>query len=114
MNRKARIEEEVERTLDLLRKKEEPEADPFFYTRLQSRIDGLEREGRKRHRLSGLIDSRHLRPTVVVAIVVINVLSGIMLFHGDTRQSQCRVEYLQAFAEEYSLYQNDYEQLFSN
>ena len=114
MKKKARIEEEVEKTLQCFETTEKVEPNPFFYTRLQAKIRSIE-EKKESSKKSGL--SLALRPALLLCLVVINLLSAVLVFRESDSQADIREYYLTTFAEEYALKQdeqNEYDLFLSN
>lgn len=98
------IEEEVMKTLDSLDDVQDIEVNPYFYTRLQAKIQEVERQ--KARSPGRLFGSAQLRLAGIIALVVINIVSFVSLFQIDERQAS-----VSAFADEYGLTQ-DYSDLF--
>ncbi len=109
MNRNNPIEAEVEKTLGLLQRRIEIEDDPYFYARLKHRIDNLNRKKLSRFPLSVLLEAKYLRPAAVTVVFLVNIFSGVILFSGGTDGYLNREQYLEVFAEEFSLFENSSE-----
>lgn len=99
---KDRIEEEVLRTLESLDTIKDIDAGPYFYTRLQARLESSEKVPESwltRH----LLGSR-LAPALLATVVVINVFTAVMVLQdGSDGQAELRDEYVEAVADEYLL-----------
>jgi hypothetical protein len=93
------IEQEIQKTLDLLASTPQVRPRPFFYTRLKARMEGAPKSVR------GLLH-RQLRGAIlaVVAIALLVALNAYSLLklaaHGNDSQSQ---EAAASFAQDYSL-----------
>ncbi len=113
MNRKKRIEQEVRKTLQCLDEMENIEANPFFYTRLQAKMQGLEaQQGRSARKIFSMA---HLRFALLVVLVVINVVSmTVVLKTSQSESSDDRQTNITAFADEYALTQSDTNLFMSN
>lgn len=103
MTKNENIEQEIERTLLCFDEAERLKADPFFYTRLQTRIKDLEE--RKGFSLQGLLNVKVLRPALLTLVIVMNIVTTFVVFQKVDRQTDYRDQYLTSFAEEYSLNQ---------
>ena len=98
------IKREVEETLSSLGKTEKIECSPFFYTRLIGNIESIE----QKHKVfeSDLI--KLLRPTLLIFIIILNMVTGIYFFNYTTEQSQERSQYIESLSEEFSIQQTNY------
>jgi hypothetical protein len=107
MDKKTRIAEEVEKTLQCFEDFEKIEPNPFFLTRLKARIRSF--EGEKERVSHSEWSIRGLRPALLCLLVVINIFSAILVFQGKDSQTETdtRSQSIAAFAEEYSLNQQD-------
>ena len=101
MNKRERIEQEIEKTLECFDRAEHLKVDPYFYTRLQARIKDIEK--RKRFSWQEMLSVKALRPILLTAIVVLNIFTAMMVFQGTDRRTDTREQCLTDFAEEYSL-----------
>ncbi|MCK5148990.1 hypothetical protein KAR48_19700 [bacterium] len=98
MLRKKHVENEVERTMELLGEDAPLKADAFFFTRLQARI----REEEAAHHF--LVPSlwQRWRPMVLAALVGVNIITAALwLVSGSTNSA--REQGLNALAEDYAL-----------
>ena len=114
MERKKRIEEEVDKTLESFDTFERIEPSPFFTTRLQARIKEFEQ--RQERTLSSWFRPSRLRPALIAVLLVLNLLSAvtvIRLFQASRMMTSDREQYLAAVVEEYGLDQNTYYLPFS-
>ena len=107
MKKQTRIEEEVEKTLACFESFEPVEPNPFFSTQLRARIREFEEQkalARQPRWSPGV-----LRPALLSIFLVLNVVSAVYLFQGQTQSADSRSQYLAAFSEDYALVQDDYD-----
>lgn len=97
MNKKDKINQEVEKTLHLFDDSPSVKADAYFYTRLKVRMDA---ESDKKQQLFGLDIINILRPVLLTGIVTINIITFLFIMRANepTREIQ-----IQSFAESYGL-----------
>ena len=95
-----RIEHHVMKTLRSLDALEDIDAHPFLQTRLQAQI--REYEANKENSTLLRLRQRDLRPALLVALLLFNILSVIFTMYY---QSELRASSLSTFAEEYALTQ---------
>ena len=100
------IEQEIEKTLDSLNKTEKIECSPFFYTRLMGNIETLEKKQKHKVFESDLISI--LKPTLLIFIIILNIVTGIYLLNYTIEQSQDRSQYIKSLSEEFSIQQSNY------
>jgi hypothetical protein len=107
MDKKERIEEEVQKTLQCFEDFEKIEPNPFFLTRLKARIRSLEAE--QAHTLLPGRRVWFLHPAVLSLLIVANLFSAILVLRGSAThmETDTRSQYIAAFAEEYLLNQED-------
>jgi hypothetical protein len=110
--RKARIEKEVEKTLQQLDRFEKLENDPFFYTRLQAKLKGM--QDRPILSVTESFVSRYLRSAFLVLLFVLNLVSAMVVFHNHNSQSDSQITNISSFADEYSLNDKSYDNYFTN
>ena len=108
-NRQKHIEQEVNKTLQYLENEEYLKADGFFHTRLLAKI-----ENRKTERPSILefLPGKYLKPVLIALIVILNIGTVLYLFSGAEKNTETvgdttRDEYLQLFADEYGMNDNN-------
>lgn len=77
MDRKKKIEEEIARTLAEFDRAERLPEDPYFYTRLQARLN--------RREVKNTLFTRILRPAIVTALLLLNI--GTAYFYLNTGTS---------------------------
>jgi hypothetical protein len=102
MDKQKRLQEEVDKTLEMMDRMESLEAGPYFYTRLEAKLRSRERE--KRHWA--------LRPVLLTLLIVINVISAVFFLVESQNTRTSREEYqtdISAFLEDYSLNRNTYD-----
>jgi hypothetical protein len=91
MDKKEKIEEEIRKTLEVFDQKQSLPPNPYFYTRVQQRIN--ERSGSKSTNLG------FLKPALLTFLLLINVGTFIWYFNSDedyyaSESSQELIEYL--------------------
>lgn len=101
MKKQEHISEEVEKTLNSLDNWQPVKTDPFFYTRLQARMQKRQEE----HKWAWFFDSALLKPALAVAIVAINVVT-LIHYSNQTSQAVSRDEAIESFTNEYALNQS--------
>ncbi|GEM_PF-4224551 len=93
------IEAEVQKTLACLDHIEKTRAKPFFYARLQQRLDALhERETAPSWHL---VDTKFLRPALAPLLIVASIVSGILVGYKPVTDS--RAAFLDRMIEAYDL-----------
>ncbi len=107
MNRKIKIKKKVERAFQCLDEIENIECSPFFYTRLQSKIKGL--NYKRKHWYDTLSDKFAFRPAFLAVVVLVNIISAVAVLKNGDDQSGSRVELISEISEEYSLNQYYYD-----
>ena len=100
------IEHEIEKTLNSLNETEKIECSPFFYTRLMGNIESLGKKQEQKIFTPDLINI--LRPSLLILIIILNIITGIYLFDYSSEESQERSEYIESLAKEFSIQQEDY------
>ncbi|MBD3289490.1 hypothetical protein GF337_11860 [candidate division KSB1 bacterium] len=100
MNKKQRIENEIKRTLEQLDHQENLPANPYFYTRIQQR---LEDRRKRRNAYYGI-----LRPAWIVLLVAINLSTALWYFSGsESRQMDKRQQLIQILSDDLEIAQNE-------
>ena len=99
MDREKRIEEAIEQTLQGFEAAERLQANPFFFTRLRARIEGLDRGATRAYRPA----LGFLRLASLVLLVVLNVVTATCFLKSDPSEAYERGELISAFAQEYAL-----------
>ena len=84
MDKRKRVQEEVEKTMACLDQMENLEAGPYFYTRVESRMRSKKRE--EKIKLPGFLGVRVLKPALLLLLLMVNLISVILLLEksGDT------------------------------
>jgi len=104
MKKKETVEQEVLKTLQHLDTQEKIEHDPYFYTRLQSKIEHIG------NRKKPTVFRPVTRSAVILAgsfiIAIANLTSAVVFFQESETESYDRSTYITAFADDYSLNQN--------
>jgi len=98
-NRYQDIEAEVRKTLQSLDHLEQAKAKPFFFTRLQRRLDAL--QAQKREPAANSIFAAFLRPALASLLVVLSIGAGILI--GYKAPARGRAEAANALVEAYGL-----------
>jgi len=101
MNNNKRIEEEVIKTLQYLERNETIDPGPFFYTRLQARINDLHKP--KASLFDWLFGVQWVRPALIALLILVNVFSVFKVIQWVSAKMDSRNENLTAFAQSYSL-----------
>lgn len=102
MDKEKRLQEDVEKTLEMMDRMESLEAGPYFYTRLEAKLHSREKE--KRH--------WELKPVLLTLLIVINVVSAVFFLVESINTRTGREEYqtnISTFLEDYSLNRNTYD-----
>ena len=99
MDRTKKIEQEIAKTLEEFDRVEQLPEDPYFYTRLQARLNSREKKN--------ALFPRVLRPAIVTALLLLNI--GTAYFYLNTgaggETTSQRQELGQMMAEELSMQQ---------
>ncbi|OGL48648.1 MAG: hypothetical protein A2161_04440 [Candidatus Schekmanbacteria bacterium RBG_13_48_7] len=103
-DRKQKIEENVERTLQLFNEIETIEPGPYFYAKLLSKIKNLQKK--TRFSMRNFFQTVVLRPAFLVFLVILNIFSASFMFQETENQSQIREKYKIEMASEFSLMSN--------
>lgn len=104
MSKRDHINEEVQKTLAAMDNMEPLAADPYFYTRLNAKIQEMERTEQPLERRQGMLG--YILPAMLVMLVAVNLFSVYWIFQGSSESGSDRESALSAFAEEYSLNQS--------
>jgi hypothetical protein len=94
VNKREKIEEEIQKTLDQFDHAERLPGDPYFHARVMAR---LEERGRPRALFPAL-----LRPALLMILVAVNVITAVWYLGGAARQTQAgnRRQLIEVLAEE--------------
>lgn len=100
MNKKEKIEQEINKTLAQFDNAERMLSNPYFYTRVQAR---LEEKQRQKTGFSAI-----LKPALIIALVVINITTTVWYLNFGTQvnQSESRQELLDILSEDLNLDNN--------
>jgi hypothetical protein len=98
MDKRKRVREEVEETMALMDQMETLDPGPYFYTRVEARLRGEEREARVR--LLDLLGSRILKPALLALLLLINLFSAVY-FLVEPREAAPPDETYSSYASEW-------------
>lgn len=112
MERKKRIEQEVMKTLQCLDDLENIETSPFFYTRLQARIQDIDTQ--KERSTGKILSMPRLRLAFLTLLVIVNIFSAVFVLKNSQYQTDERQTNITAFATEYALTESDTDLLLIN
>ena len=100
MNKKEKIEEQISKTLDQFEHAEQLPPNPYFYTRVQARLEETRRQKR--------VLSAILRPALLTALVTINLSTAVWYLGGSdhVNQSETRKELIEILAGDLKLDDN--------
>ncbi len=105
MNKKKKIEQEVEKTFRCFDHPEKLADNPFFYTRVKARI---EKRGQQTDRNLWPFGWKILKPAFLVLIVVLNIFTITSYFTADQSKTSEHDQLLKTFAQEFALDQSNY------
>lgn len=110
-NKNEHIEEKVNKALGFLENPEKIEANPFFYTRLEAK---LQEQKEKKPFFNALFSVHYnLKPALIGLILIINIISvSILIMNNET--SSNRSNEISNLMETYAFDQSDYIVLTSN
>jgi len=80
MSKKEKIEQEIQKTLQQFDNAEQLPPNPFFYTRVQARLE----QSRKQHRIISAV----LKPALFTIVVVINLSTAVWYLDSSDQISQ--------------------------
>ncbi len=80
MSRKEKIEQEIKKTLEQFDSAERLPPNPYFYTRVQARME----ESRRQHRIISAV----LKPALFTILVAINLSTAVWYLGGSDQISQ--------------------------
>jgi hypothetical protein len=106
MNRKEKIELEVQKTLECFSHSERLKGNPFFYTRLKNRIDNSSTQ--KRKTIGWEFAWGVLKPILLLLIIVLNIFSATLFLKNRNSNYSSREQLLDALAKELALDSNQY------
>ena len=97
MNRKEKIEQEINKTLEQFDQADKLPQNPYFYTRVQARLE----EKQKQQNVFFAI----LKPALIIALIVVNMSTAIWYLGGAEQQDQInpRQELAEILADDFEL-----------
>jgi hypothetical protein len=101
MIREKRIEQEAASTLQYLDRVEDIEPGPFFYARVNAKIDAFNKT--REHRFSRLFGMQMLRTAFIVLLILVNLFSAVKILQWVNVRFDSRVENITAVARAYFL-----------
>jgi hypothetical protein len=109
MKKKEIIEREIQKTLDCFGQLDKLTAGPYFYTRLQARLEARPGTASLRPGWSGRLV---WRPVLIGLIIVLNLTTAALVFFSHEQNKESTQASLTTLAAEYDLNQ-DYSDLFT-
>ncbi|MBC8186106.1 hypothetical protein H8E88_33910 [candidate division KSB1 bacterium] len=106
MNKKEKIEHEVQKTLECFNQPGQLKSNRFFYTRVKARIEDLENYSRK-HK-PGELTWGILKPALLFSMVAINIVTAFLFWKNPGDISTSREQIINAFAQEFTLDSKQY------
>jgi hypothetical protein len=104
MDKKEIINQEVQKTLDCFNQLGRIPASPYFYTRLQAKMDSRQKEKVNRRTI---FSSRAWRPAFIGIIIVLNLTTAILVYLSNGQSKDFTDDTLTVLATEYNLNQDD-------
>lgn len=95
MDKKFKVNEEVEKTLQFFDRADRLKASPYLNTRIRARLDEADSPIQAKSRIWNA-----LRPLLLAGIVAVNVITAVVFFQNSDTGRQERI---QTFAEAYAL-----------
>jgi hypothetical protein len=99
MEKNKKIEEEIEKTLDCFEQRPRLKTNPCFYARLKAR---MELQKRKEWKYVPII----FKPAFLLMILLLNAITIVSFFAGQSKPAGNRAQLLKAFAQEMTLDSN--------
>lgn len=84
MNKQEKIQNEIDKTLGMFDKKEELPPNPYFYTRVQQRLN---EKSKKEFSISGV-----LKPAFFTALIALNLTTAIWYTSSENLTSNAQTE----------------------
>jgi len=106
MNRKEKIEKEVQKTLESFYQAERLKSNPLFYARLKNRIDNTSSD--KRKTIDWQFASGVLKPSLLLLIIALNIFSATLFYKNRSNDYSNREQLVNAFAKELALDSKEY------
>ncbi len=101
MNKKENIESEIQKTMKQFELKEQLQPNPYFYTRVKTRLD--ERRSKPRKFYSVI-----LQPALLTALVALNLSTAIWYFNSSEQYSETikKTNLIDIFSEDFKIDNN--------
>ncbi len=106
MNKKQKIEQEVQKTLDCFDQSEHIKSNPFFYTRVKTRIEELENHERKSE--LGNLAWGILKPALLFSLIAMNIVTATLFMKKPGDQINSREQVINTLVLEFSLDSKQY------
>jgi len=106
MTREEKIQEEIEKTLDVLDNLPNIEANYFLFTRLKTLIENRTGLKIKRRRKSLVA-----RPIMLCIILLINLITAIFLFQSETVEQTSETSLVNSLTKDYKISQTKLEKI---
>lgn len=106
MTREEKIQEEIEKTLDVLDNLPNIDANPFLFTRLNTLVEngaGLKIKYRRKSFAAG--------PIMLCIILLINLITAIFLFQSGTVEQTSETSLVNSLANDYKISQTNLEKI---
>ena len=81
MKKNQHIQNEIDKTLQLLNSKNKIEADAFFYTRVRAKIDTPE----KASFFDFIFDSPILKPALIASLFILNTMAFLLINYNSSQ-----------------------------
>lgn len=105
-----KIESEILETLDLLKPGRILKTDEFYYTRLEAKIDGINKERIPDDKFS----FGFLKPALIIFTILINIFSAFYFLKSNENENNIRSENYSKMAKEYNFNINNFINTNSN
>lgn len=106
IEKRKRVEEEVDKTLSLMDRLETLETDPYFFTRLKAAIATGDRQRKRLPGFGPVVEV--LKPAFVALLIILNLLSILLVTGGNSDATVEKDIYITALAQDYSLESDSY------
>ena len=101
-----KLENEIKETLKYLKPEKELKIDPYFYTRLQAKINEKQEEELAETKWS----FGFLKPAILVLVIILNIFSAVYFLKSGDKENVMKSVYYSKFIMEYS---NEYNYIFN-
>ena len=102
-----KLENEIKETLKYLKPEKELRIDPYFYTRLQAKIN-------EKKKNEDLVEAKwsfgFLKPAMLVLVILLNIFSAFYFLKSGENENEMKSVYYSKFVMEYS---NEYNYIFN-